>query len=80
MKFHALQRSWSKWLSPTAGGFSAKPTLQLMIQTKDLMCVHQHPNDILKALFSFLVDVRLYWTCVDAKQNMRWTFLREFSA
>ena len=35
------------------------------------MCVYQHSTDILKALFSFLVDVRLYWTCVDQCQTNR---------
>ena len=42
------------------------------------MCVYQHSTDILKALFSFLVDVRLYWTCVDAKQTARIYLVKKY--
>ena len=59
----------------TAGGFSAKPTLH---DPDYLMCVYQHSTDILKALFSFLVDVRLYWTCVDAKQTARIYLVKKY--
>ena len=61
----------------TAGGFSTKPTLQWRSRLS-YVCLSAFNWDILKALFSFLVDVRLYWTCVDAKQTARIYLVKKY--